>query len=98
MFQPIASTHLPRPRLFLPLVLLFLITTLFAFRFRAVGRRRWLVAYFAFFVLAEWWAQRTLLPPGALGYEVAWVCAGLGVLFCGAIAVQRRMEADSADP
>lgn len=66
-------------------------TTIFAFRFSAWGEPRRLARYFVFLTTIEWVGERYLLPPGALGPEIAFVYLGIALLFGIAALVRRRL-------
>ena len=69
-----------------------LLTAIFALRFRRWGNPGILTAYFLFFAAVEWIASRLLLPPGAIGIELAFVCSGLALLIMVATYFVRRYE------
>jgi hypothetical protein len=56
-----------------------LLTSLFVLRFRGWRRPALVAAYFIFFAALEMTTSHYLLPPGAIGPELAWVCLGLTV-------------------
>lgn len=69
-----------------------MMTSIFAFRFR-YGKRPFLLAgYFLLFLGIEWIAGRYFIPPGALGVEVAVVCAAIALLFAAATVLTERLE------
>jgi hypothetical protein len=73
-----------------------LLTAMFAFRFDAGRKVGVLVAYFALFFGIEWLADRFLLPPGALGMEVVYVCFALTILFVIGTGIVRRLDEHEA--
>jgi len=70
-------------------------TLLFGFRHGAWRRPRYLLGYFAFFFALEWAAEAWLIPPQALGHEVAYVCLGISALCLIALFITRRVERDA---
>ena len=74
-----------------------LLTSLFAFRFDAGRKRRFLALYFAVFFAVEWLAAHFFLPADALGIEVAAVCFGLAILFAMATDYRQRKEDELRD-
>ncbi len=68
------------------------LTLIFGFRYRAWQRPIHMAGYFAFFFALEWAAEAWLLPAGALGLEVAYLCFGVAALFAIAIVATRAME------
>jgi len=58
-----------------------LLTLLFAFRFSAINKPKLLLLYFSLFFIMKWAGESWLLPPGAFGIEVAYICFGLSGLF-----------------
>ncbi|MHA7837665.1 MAG: hypothetical protein ACX98W_09425 [bacterium] len=69
-----------------------LLTSLFILRFRGWKRPGLVVAYFVFFAALEMAASHYLLPPGAIGPELAWVCLGLSVPIWVSIVLVWRHE------
>ena len=69
-----------------------LLTSIFALRFRHWQHPGVLTAYFLFFGSVEWLASRYLLPPGAMGIELAYACSGLALLIIVATYFIRRYE------
>lgn len=70
------------------------LTSVFSFRFRAWKRPRWVGGYFVFFFLLELLADYFVMPPEAMGLEVAVVCFGITGLFVAAIFATKRLEQD----
>ena len=70
------------------------LTAFFAFRYRVWKRPGLLAAYFVLFLAAEWAAEEFLLPPDALGLEVAYVCFGMTILFVAAILISSRVAGE----
>lgn len=56
-----------------------LLTSIFVLRFRGWKRPGLVVAYLVFFAALEMTVSRFVLPPGAIGPELAWVCLGLTI-------------------
>jgi hypothetical protein len=54
-----------------------LLTSLFVLRFRGWNRPGMVAAYFLFFLVLEVVASHYLLPPGAFGPGLGYVCLGL---------------------
>lgn len=69
------------------------ITAITALRFRKESDVKFLSVYFLFFALAEWVSKKVLLPPNALGYEIAYVCFFVTFLFIATILAVRFLEA-----
>lgn len=68
-------------------------TTIFAFRFSAWGEPARLARYFVFLMAIEWLGERYVLPPGALGPEIAFVYLAIAALFGIAALIRRRLGA-----
>jgi hypothetical protein len=68
------------------------LTASFAFRFGYRDRPGVLAAFAALIFTAESIAQRWLLPPGAIGIEVAWICFPLAAVFVGMSFLAAKME------
>ncbi len=77
---------------FISLSFALALTLLFGFRHGAWRRPRYLLAYFCFFFAVEWAAEAWLIPPGAFGIEVAYVCLGIAALCLIALYITRRAE------
>lgn len=73
------------------------LTMIFGFRFGTWRSPKTMVGYFTLFFALEWAAEAWLLPPGALGLEVAYVCFGISGLFAAAIYVTQRLERASEE-
>ena len=69
-----------------------LLTSLWVLRFRGWKRPLAVLAYFAFFFVLEVSASHYLMPPGAFGSGLAWVCFGLTVPVLVAAYFVRRHE------
>jgi hypothetical protein len=54
-----------------------LLTALYVLRFRGWQHPKWVAVYFVFFVILEAASSHYLLPPGAIGPELGYVCLGL---------------------
>jgi hypothetical protein len=67
-------------------------TAVFAFRYAMWGEPWRLLRYYAILFAAELAAERFLLPPGALGPELAFVCLGITALFGVASVVKARFD------
>lgn len=74
-----------------------MLTSIFAFRFRTANNPLALGAYFLLFLGIEWVAVRYFIPPGALGIELAVVCAAIALLFVGATIFTERLEKPDDD-
>ncbi len=74
------------------------LTSIFAFRFRA-WRKPWLLlGYFAFFQTIEGVAEYYFIPEGALMFETAAVCFTISGLFIAAcVLVDRFGDAEEHD-
>jgi hypothetical protein len=69
-----------------------LLTAMFAFRHEAGRNPRVLVGYFLLFFAFETFAEHFLVPPGALGIQVAYVCFALTIPFVAAAVIVRKLE------
>ncbi len=78
--------------LLVPLSIAWVLTSGVALRLGMADRPRWLLGYFALFLALEVAADHWLLPSGALGPEIAWVCLGLSVPLIAASVFWSRYE------
>lgn len=67
-------------------------TAIFAFRYSMWNEPWRLLRYFVILFAIELGAEHWILPPGALGPEIAFVCLGITVLFVVASLVQQRLS------
>jgi hypothetical protein len=70
------------------------LTAFFAFRWRVWRRPGLLAAYFLLFLGAELAAEMLVLPPGALGMEVAYACFAMTAALVAAILVASRISGE----
>jgi hypothetical protein len=75
-----------------PIAVALLLTSLYVLRFRGWTRPGVAVAYFASFATLEVVATHWLIPPGAFGPALGYVCLGLTVPAVIAIVLVRRHE------
>jgi hypothetical protein len=71
------------------------LTAFFAFRWRVWRRPGLLAAYFVLFFAVEWAVEAALLPEGALGPEVAYVCLGITGVLVVAIVIAARFGGET---
>jgi len=74
-----------------------LLTSLWVLRFRGWQRPLAVLAYFLFFLVLEVSASHYLMPPGAFGSGLAWVCFGLTVPVLVAAFLVWRHEQRNAE-
>ena len=79
-----------------PIAFSILLTSLFVLRFRGWQRPVHVACYFAFFATLEIGATRYVLPPGALGSGLGYLCLALTVpVLIAAYLIWRLERADT---